>query len=111
MDCVGFYDTFERGSHSELERLHARMGVTRYQQKQIQSEPRATQVEYEHHMTLKKHELYPVYVPSRPLSLKSTGNLSQAIESGCGTSKRHFVGRSYDKVKTLADTKQWEELF
>ena len=69
------------------------------------------QSEYKHIMTLRTHEHYPVYVPSRPLSLKNAENISIAIEDSCGTSQRHFVGRSYDKVKDMVKHEKWKNLF
>ena len=62
-------------------------------------------------MTLRTHEHYPVYVPSRPLSLKSSENIAIELEESCATNKRHFVGWSYDKVKDMVKHEEWQSLF
>lgn len=43
--------------------------------------------------------------------LKQKGNLSIEQEGNCGTSKRHYVGRSYEKIQEMVGKRKWREVF
>ena len=48
---------------------------------------------------LQRHDLFPGYVNSKPLSLQKMQNISRTLEGCTSTNKRHFISSSMDQIE------------
>lgn len=52
---------------------------------------------------LHRHELFPGYVNSKPMSLLKSSNISRSLEGCTGTNQRHYISSSVNMINAYVE--------
>lgn len=67
-------------------------------------------VEESNSTNLHRHDLFPGYVNSKPLSLMKANNISRTLEGCTSTNQRHFIASSVNRIDQWITESNWVAL-
>ena len=59
---------------------------------------------------LHRHELFPGYVNSKPMSLLKSSNISRSLEGCTGTNQRHYISSSVNIINQYVEQRDYASL-